>query len=85
MTSTTVRVPRELHDRLARRAASHGTSLAGAIERALDVEERAEFWARVEATMGTPEARAAIRIDTEPFAGTLRDGLDPDERWDDVL
>lgn len=85
MTSTTIRVSRQLHDRLAKRAASRHTTLAEAIEHAIDAEERAEFWANVEATMGTANAQAAIRVDTEALAGTLKDGLDPDERWDDVL
>lgn len=81
MATTTIRVPRELHERLARRAASEGTTLAGAIQHALDVEERADFWERAQATMGTPELLA----DARDLAGSLTDGLDPDERWDDVL
>jgi predicted transcriptional regulator len=85
MATTTIRVSRELHDRLAKRAAEQGTTLAGSIEHALDAEERAAFWAKVEATMGTVESRAAIRVDSEALSGTLKDGLDPDERWDDVL
>jgi predicted transcriptional regulator len=85
MTSTTIRVSRQLHDRLAKRAASRHATLADAIEHALDVEDSAEFWANVEATMGSATARAAIRVDTEALSGTLKDGLDPDERWDDVL
>jgi hypothetical protein len=35
--------------------------------------------------MGSAAARTAIRVDTEALSGTLKDGLDPDERWDDVL
>lgn len=85
MASTTIRVSRQLHDRLAKRAASRQTSLAEAIEHALDTEERADFWADVEATMGSAGSQAAIRVDTEALSGTLMDGLDPDERWDDVL
>lgn len=85
MTTTTIRVPRELHDRLARRAAQSGSSLSGAIERALEAEERAEFWDEVESTMGSAEVRAVIRADSAALAGTMSDGLDPDESWDDVL
>lgn len=85
MATTTIRLSRELHDRIAARAAQRGATLAAAIERALDVEDRAEFWAQMEATMGTPEARNVARDDSATLAGTLRDGLDPDERWDDVL
>ena len=85
MTSTTIRVPRQLHERLAKRAANRHTTLAEAIEHALDTEDAAEFWASVEATMGTATAQAVIRVDAEALSGTLKDGLDPDERWDDVL
>jgi predicted transcriptional regulator len=85
MASTTIRVSRRLHDRLTKRAAGRHTTLAEAIEHALDAEERTEFWANVEATMGTAQAQATIRVDTEALSRTLKDGLDPDERWDDVL
>lgn len=85
MATTTIRVSRELHDRLAKHAAIEGTTLAGAIERALDAEEQAAFWAEARATMGTARAIATIRVDTNELAGSLKDGLDPDERWDDVL
>lgn len=85
MATTTIRLSRELHDRIADRASRRGGTLAAAIERALDVEDRAEFWAQMEATMGTPEARETARNDQAVLAGAMRDGLDPDERWDDVL
>lgn len=84
MATTTIRVPIELRDRLAERAAAHNTSLAEAIAHALEAEERAAFWAEAQATMGGRNI-AAIRVDTAALAGTMKDGLDPDERWDDVL
>jgi len=85
MATTTIRVSRELHDRLSKHASEQNTSLAGAIERALDAEEKAAFWAAARATMGTTQAVATIRAESERLAGSLKDGLDPDERWDDVL
>lgn len=83
--TTTIRVSREVHQRLSRYAAAHHTSLTGAIERALDAEERAAFWDEVRTTMGTREGIADLRVESERHAGTLKDGLDPDESWDDVL
>ncbi|PSK98297.1 hypothetical protein CLV30_12083 [Haloactinopolyspora alba] len=85
MSTTTIRVPRELHDRLTRHATDEGTTLAGAIERALDAEEDAAFWDEARATMGATLAQTTLRGDTEALSGTLTDGLDPDENWDDVL
>lgn len=85
MATTTIRVSRALHERLAKHAAARNVSLAAAIEQALDAEEDASFWAEAQATMGTPQALTSIRKDTAELGGTLRDGLDPDERWDDVL
>ena len=84
MGSTTVRLSRELHERLARRARADQTTLAGAIERALDVQEREEFWSRAAATMGSAEVQRRERAEAQQLSGTLKDGLDPDETWDDV-
>ena len=84
MESTTIRLSRQLHERLARRAEAEHTTLAGAIEHALDAEETAEFWARAAATMGSPNALHAARSESHDLSGTLRDGLDPTESWDEV-
>jgi predicted transcriptional regulator len=84
MSSTTVRLSRELHERLTRRAKAEHTTLAGAIERALDVQERGEFWARAATTMGSADAQRVAQAESARLAGTLRDGLDPGETWDDV-
>ena len=84
MESTTIRLSRQLHERLARRAKAEHTTLAGAIEHALDAEEAAEFWSRAAATMGSPDAQRAARTESDDLSGTLRDGLDPAETWDDV-
>lgn len=45
--STTIKVPRELRDRIAARAAREGTTLAQAIAHALDTSEEEQFWAAV--------------------------------------
>lgn len=42
--STSIKVPVALRDRLAGRAHRDGTTLAGALERALDASEEQEFW-----------------------------------------
>ncbi|MGL4174965.1 MAG: hypothetical protein ACRCSN_02720 [Dermatophilaceae bacterium] len=84
MPSTTIRLSRQLHERLAQRAKADHLTLAGAIERALDVEENAEFWSRAAETMGSADSRPMTPAVSSDLAGTLKDGLDPDESWDDV-
>ncbi|MFT3797539.1 hypothetical protein [Microbacterium sp.] len=56
MTVTTIKVPRGLRDRLAERAASQGTTLAGAIESALDASDEQHFWDAVRAEHATLSA-----------------------------
>jgi hypothetical protein len=85
MTSTTIKVPAELRDRLAELARREHTTLAGAIARSLDRAETAAFWEEVHATMGGVDSSGATSHDTEQFAGTLSDGLDADEDWADIL
>jgi predicted transcriptional regulator len=82
--STTIRLSRQLHDRLAQRAKAEQTTLAGAIEHALDAEENAKFWSRAAATMGSRDAQHPARRESDDLPGTLRDGLDPAETWDDI-
>jgi len=77
----TVKVESALHSRLVHRAAAEGTTIGGVITRSLDVLEESEFWAEVERTMTADRVRAAA----EEFSGTLTDGLDMDETWEDVL
>jgi predicted transcriptional regulator len=84
MSTTTVRLSRQLHDRLSLRARAGHTTLAGVIEQALDVAEREEFWSRAAATMGSAAGKADLRTDSSALSGSLKDGLDPDETWDDV-
>jgi predicted transcriptional regulator len=84
VSSTTVRLSRQLHERLARRAEAEHTTLAGVIEHALDVQEREEFWAQAAITLGSAEAHQVAQAESVRMAGTLRDGLDLGETWDDV-
>ena len=84
MRTTTIKVPVELRDRLAARAESEHLTLAEAIRRALDAAEEAAFWTGVAATMGAPAATPAPQVEAEELRGTLADGLDPTESWDDV-
>lgn len=80
--ATTIKVPRELRDRLAAIAKAEGTTMAGAIEKTLDAQADAAFWADVAHTMpisgGTPTSEESA------FDRALTDGLDPDEDWSDV-
>jgi hypothetical protein len=68
--STTIKVSRELRDRIAARAAREGTTLAGAIAHALDVSEEEVFWAEV-----AEHHRRGSRTDRTD--GTLREHLEP--------
>lgn len=60
MTSTTIKVPRDLRDRLATVARVERTTLAGAIASALDARDEREFWVSVhrEHSALTDEERA---------------------------
>jgi predicted transcriptional regulator len=84
MANTTIKVPVELRDRLAALADRDHTTLAEAIRRSLDAAEDAAFWSDVANTMGKQAATGALRADAEEVRGSLRDGLDPTESWDDV-
>jgi predicted transcriptional regulator len=83
--ATTIRVSRELHERLSARARDEHVTLAEVIEHALDRQERAEFWNEVRRTMVAPEPRARIAQEAEAFGPAQRDGLGDDESWDDIL
>ena len=78
--STTIKVPRELRDRLARRAQREHVPLAQVIERALDENEDREFWDRVHrehARLSTSERQVYVA------GSTLGDDLD--DAGDDAL
>lgn len=50
--------------------------IADLVRRDLDAARRERFWADVERTMTTPEARADLTADAEALEGTLTDGLE---------
>lgn len=83
--STTIKVPSELRDRLAEHARDERTTLAEVIRRCLDAAEAAAFWDDVRATMGPVGAQSSLAADVERLAGSMSDGLDPDEDWSDLL
>lgn len=83
--STSIRVSRELHERLVERAQAQHVSLSDVIQQALDAQEDSTFWSVVRATMGNRGARASLTAEVERSGSALKDGLDPDERWDDIL
>jgi hypothetical protein len=83
--STSIRVSKELHERLVERAHAQHVSLSDVIQQALDAQEDTAFWSAVRSTMGNRGPRASLESEVERAAPALKDGLDPDERWDDVL
>ena len=80
MSTTTIKVPTQLRDRLAWRARMQKTTLSGAVADLLEIVEDAEFWAEVRATMGP----ADVTADAEQFSAAASDGLEPED-WSDVL
>gem|GEM_PF-1723191 len=80
MPSTTIKVPVELHRRLAARATEGGTTLAAVVEKGLDQLEEAEFWRSMERTM----PKAPVAEDRAILESTLKDGLDATESWEDL-
>lgn len=64
MQATSIRVPRTLRDRIQERAQAEGTTLAGAIERALDASDEQGFWESVRrehAALTKEERQAYLR------------------------
>lgn len=80
--ATTIKVPRELRDRLAAIAKAEGTTMAGAIEKSLDAQADAVFWIDVARTMAVSGGTTTGEASALDLA--LTDGLDPDEDWGDV-
>lgn len=78
--TTTIKVPRELRDRLSALARSQHTTLAGAITRILDEVDEQAFWAAIRADHA---ALTAEQREDHSFDATLADDLaDP---ADDLL
>ena len=71
ISTTTIKVPVELRDRLAVIARAQGTSLAGAIAHSLEVSEESSFWQQLDAAWA----------DNPPVTGSVT----PVTLWKDVL
>lgn len=71
--STSIRVPKHLRDRLAERARRSHTTLAGALEEALDRTEEQEFWAAVRADHSSRGSHEPVAEQSGSHA--LRDDL----------
>jgi hypothetical protein len=74
------RVPDDLASAARRRAKDQEKSLSAyvtdLVRRDMEAARRERFWAEVERTMTTPQARADLAEEAEAFAGTLADGLE---------
>jgi predicted transcriptional regulator len=79
--TTTIRIPRSLHRQLSEYAKPRRLTLVGAIERSLEAALQEEFWAAVDASMGTTEAVAESQAEAASVSGTLRDGLDDESAY----
>ena len=74
MTSTTIKVSADLHDKLADLARQRGTTLSGAIAYSLEAVEEAQFWHGLDAAMSAQPPQTPVCA--------VRDLLDPDDHWD---
>lgn len=74
------RIPDDLAAAARRRAEDQDKSLSAyvtdLVRRDMETARRERFWAEVERTMTTPEARADLADETRAFDGTLADGLE---------
>ncbi len=77
--STTIKVSAALHDRLAARARERRTTLAGAVEQALDESDEQEFWADVRRqNAGTAHDELAAVALRDDLADAVDDALGRD-------
>ena len=71
---TTIKVPKDLRDRIAALAAREGTTLAGALTHALDRADEQLFWQQVhDANAHLTDEQRAVQRDTG--IATLRENL----------
>ncbi|WP_035697984.1 hypothetical protein [Glycomyces tenuis] len=82
--SAVIKLPVELRDRIAKLAEDRRLTIAGAVAHALDAAEEAEFRDKSRSAMGTRSAGAGLRRQSERFAPSLSDELEPED-WSDVL
>lgn len=75
------RIPDDLASAARQRARDQEKSLSAyvtdLVRRDMEAARREGFWAEVERTMTTPEARGQLAAALEDFDGTLADGLEP--------
>lgn len=84
MPSTTIKVPRALRDELAARAAKQGTTLAGAIEKALRESDEQQFWAAVKAehaALSDAERASYLTSGTDDLADDTDDAISRRGEW----
>lgn len=85
MTSTTIKVPRALRDRIAQRARAQKTTLAGAIELALDESDEQLFWSAVrrehEALSVEERARYVRSGGTDDISDAVDDAISERDEW----
>ena len=86
MTTTTIKVPSELRDRLAERARRDHLTLAGVIEKSLEAEETREFWGAVHAANASLEederlATVSDAILADDLADAADDALSAEDAW----
>lgn len=84
--TTTIKVPRELRDRLSALARAQNTTLAGAITRILDEADEQSFWAAIRAenallTAEQREERVSDATLTDDLADPADDLLSETDGW----
>jgi hypothetical protein len=78
--TTTIRIPRYLHQVLAEQAQRRGTTMVSVIEESLRRLVEDEFWRQTDQSMSQPETAAQIQSDLAEWDATLSDGL-VEEDW----
>ncbi len=80
--TTTIRVRRSTHQRLAREAELAGTSVTAVLEAAADLLEEERLLAGM--ARSHEQHADALKAEMAIWDGTLADGL-PDDDWSDVI
>lgn len=80
---TTIKVPKELRDRLGERARIAGTTLAGAIDLALAASDVEVFWRQVRAenSAGAGEDEFAATNSADDLADARDDEISAADQW----
>lgn len=76
--TTTLRVPVDLRDEIARLAEERGTSMLEVVTDAIHRLTRDEWWDRVHGALDqlSPDEVDLLRVQSEQFDGAAADGLD---------